>query len=260
MIRLIRAETSRLLARRITWGFPTAIAVLIAIGVVIAYIFTSNGDISLVNDFDGQGRSEIVGLLFPIMTFVLGASFIGADLKSGMLEHLLTWEPHRSRLLLARLIGGAIVVAGVVAVLYVLLTGALSGLAVLRDGAEGVDQDWWLDVLSGTGRACLVGVALFAMGVALATIMNSSVGAIVSFVIYSVVVEGVLVFLPEVWRWLPLVNAGSFGGASDVPMEPLEFFAEEAHHAYGWSGLIMAAYAIALVIPAMVVFTRRDIS
>lgn len=260
MIRLIRAETSRLLARRITWGFPAVLAVLMIVGVVIAYIFVSDGDFSLANDADGQGRSDIFGPLIPIMAFVFGASFIGADLKSGMLEHLLTWEPRRGRLLGARLIGGGMVTAAVVAVLYAFLTAALYVLAILRDGTEGVDQEWWLGVLSGIGRACLVGVALFAMGVALATIMNSSVGAIVSFVIYSFVVEGVLVFLPVVWRWLPLVNTSAFSGASGVRLEPLDFLSEETHHSYWWAGLIMAGYAVALVIPAILIFRRRDIS
>jgi len=259
-MRLIRAETNRLFARRITWGFPAVLAVLIVIGVVIAYIFVSDGDFSLVDDADGAGRNDIFGPLIPIMAFVLGASFIGADLKSGMLEHILTWEPRRGRLLAARLVAGAIVTTIVVAVLYAFLTAALYVLALLRDGTDGVDQDWWLGVASGMGRACLVGMALFGIGLALATIMNSSVGAIVSFVIYSFVVEGVLGLLPEVWRWLPLANAGSFSGATGVPKDPFNPFSEELYHGYWWAGLILAGYVVAFLIPAILVFRRRDIS
>lgn len=260
MMRLIRAETSRLLSRRITWGFPAVLALLALVGVVIAYIFVSDGGFSLVEDADGRGRNDFFGPLIPIMAFVLGASFIGADVKSGMLEHLLTWEPRRARLLLARLAGGAIVVAAIVAALYAFLTAALYVLAFLKDGLDGVDQDWWLGVASGMGRACLVGVALFGIGVALATILNSSVGAIVSFVIYAFVVEGVLVLLPEVWHWLPLANASAFSGATGVPADPLAFLSEETHHNYWWAGLILAGYVAAFMIPAMLVFRRRDIS
>lgn len=100
MIPLLRSETKRLFARRMTLLFPGVLMLLILGGTVIAYFVISNDDDNspdFVNDIaGGLEATDMLGLiafLIPVMAFVIGASSIGADLKTGMVEQILTWEP-----------------------------------------------------------------------------------------------------------------------------------------------------------------------
>ncbi|MEZ5230290.1 MAG: hypothetical protein R2710_27580 [Acidimicrobiales bacterium] len=89
MMRLLIADTKRFYARRMTLFFPAAIALLMIAGIVIAYFVIENGDSNpdFVNDMaGGVSATAILGPvanLLPVMAFVIGASFIGADLKNG---------------------------------------------------------------------------------------------------------------------------------------------------------------------------------
>ena len=141
MTGLLIAETQRYLSRRITRFFPLALALLMVIGVVIAYfvIRSQDNSIDFVNDLAGFGDAVDgpaagveqpdsstsilgpLGFLLPIMAFTLGASFFGADQKNGVIELLLTWQPKRLRFLGSRSIGGYVVTALIAMVLSRLL-------------------------------------------------------------------------------------------------------------------------------------------
>ncbi len=274
MNRLLLAETKRFWARRISRYFPLALAVLVFGGIVIAFFVIRNNDsnFDFVRDIArSEGPNEPVTVLgpiaslLPVMAFVLGASYIGADLKSGVIEQLLTWEPRRIRLLAARIIGGGVSTAILAALLSVWMVALLYGLASVVGTTGGTDADLWIDTLVAIARTGLASLMFFAIGVAVTLLVNSSVGAIVGFVIYWFIGENFLIsaFLPQVAVWLPITNATSFGGGQDVEYIDGSVFSDDfeliSHHSYQTAGLYLTLWTLLFVVAAAFWFSYRDV-
>lgn len=274
MIALTTSETQRLLARRMTRFFPLALAALIVVGITIA-IFTAGSDgPNFVEDiasghFGGpDDQSTLVlgpmGLLVPIMAFVIGASYFGADQKSGMIEQLLTWEPRRSRLLLGRLIGGAASVFVITVLLSTFLVTGLYIFSSISGSTEGA-FDIWQTVLGAIIRSGITGAIFFALGMAVTVITNNSVASIVGFLIYVFVIETALLqpLLPKVSRWLPIENADAFvsrngvgaGGFFSINLDD----GFEFHHGWLAAGFLLAGFAAIFFVAALALFNYRDI-
>jgi ABC-2 type transport system permease protein len=273
MIRLITAEFKRLMYRRMTLFFPAILAVFMVIGVVIAYFVIDNDEGNspdFVNDIaGGVDAPDILGLvasLLPIMAFVIGASYFGADAKTGMIEQLLTWEPRRLRLLGARVVSVFAGVGVIGALLSVFFVALMFGLAVATGTTDGTSGELWGNIGLGVARTG-VAVGLFAIfGLGITVLINNSVGSIVGFIIYWFIIESfiVSVFLPKVGVYLPITNAGSFGSGSDVERIDGNAFSQEGpdlvvSHGYLTAGLILAGWTALGVLLAAIAFSRRDI-
>lgn len=271
---LFVAELQRLWARRITRYFPAILGLLIIIGVVIAYFVSRSQDfdIDFVEDLagsegpSGEGTS-ILGPLsgfIPVLGFVIGASFFGADLKAGMIEQLLTWEPRRLRFLLTRMAAGAASLFVIVLALTAFFVAMMYLLSTLAGSTEGATSDLWLDIGAAMLRAGVSGAIFFIMGLAVTALVNSSVGSIVGFVIYWFVIESFLVsaFLPQVSVWLPVTNASAFANGVDVDTVS-DFFSGDpkfsTHHGYITAGLLLLAWGLAFLVASAATFNHRDV-
>ncbi len=274
MISLIIAETQRLWFRRITWLYPLIQLVLILGGVVIAFFVIRNDvpQFSFADEalgFDGTVAlyDPIAGLL-PVMGFVIGASYIGADMKTGMLEQILTWEPRRLNVIAARLVGALSTLAVVGAAVALAFLAMIFMLGATAGTTEGTTAGLMRTlVFSG----CRLGLAtgIFAMiGVAMTTLLKSSVGSIVGFLVYAFIGESLLaVFLPVVGVWLPVNNAAAFGSGANVTRIDGDVFSSQGpdgfdeivHHGYLAAGLVTVAFMVVAVVLGVAAFARRDI-
>ena len=199
------------------------------------------------------------------MGFVIGASFIGADLKAGMVEHLLTWEPRRLRLIASRLVAGAVTLFVLTVLLCIFLIVMLYLLCAISGTTDGITGDLWGDIAAAVFRAGLSGAIFFMMGIGVTILVNNSLGSIVGFVIYWFIIEGFLLeaFLPAVVKWLPVKNASAF--ADGVRVQTAEgFFSGEPsfneHHNYLIAGLILLAWGLGATVIGTLVFQRRDVA
>lgn len=273
MIPLLRSEIKRLLARRMTLAFPGALMLLIIGGIVIAYFVIANDDGNspdFVNDMAGgiqaEGILDIIAFLIPVMAFVIGASSIGADLKTGMVEQILTWEPRRLRFLAARCVAGFVGVAVAAVAVSIVLVAALFVLAALTGTTGGTTGEFWGNVAVAVARTGVAGGLFAVFGIGISLLVNSSVGAIVGFVIYFFIVENFLLsaFLPKVAAYLPITNTSAFAAGRDV--ERIEGSAFDidvelvVSHSYLTAGLILAAWTALAVVLAGVAFQRRDVA
>ena len=273
MISLLRSETKRLLARRMTLLFPGVLMLLIVGGAVIAYFVISNDDDNspdFVNDIaGGPEATDMLGLiafLIPVMAFVIGASSIGADLKTGMVEQILTWEPRRLRFFSARCFAGFVGVAVAAILVSIVFVAVMFGLAAATGTTGGTTSEFWSNVLVAVGRTGLAAglFAIFGLGVTL--LVNSSVGAIVGFVIYFFIVENFLLsaFLPKVAAWLPITNTSAFAAGVDVEQVEGSVFTENVEtvvsHGYVTAGFILAGWSLLAAVLALIVFRRRDVA
>jgi ABC-2 type transport system permease protein len=149
-----------------------------------------------VNDhrFHYENLSDVLVAmsLFAIsLGWLLGSSLVGADGHAGTIATLLTWEPRRIRVLLAKLAGGAL--AFTLAVLLQLLLGAaLLPAGLLRGTTEGIDAGW-LRSLGGVGlRVAAVSVLGAIMGLSLAAIGRNTAAALGIAFGYLAIIEGAI--------------------------------------------------------------------
>jgi ABC-2 type transport system permease protein len=189
---------------------------------------------------------------------VVGASFVGAEWNSGSMSALLTWEPRRVRVFVAKL--AACVVGTMLISLVVLAVMALLLLpsAAAHGTTSGVP--WWTfaGIWLRIGVVSAIGVGL---GVGLAHLMRSAAGAIATWLIFQFVASpALLIWKRWLVRWLPdgiirefvsLESAvrGSIGGA------PFRFGGNVLR-----GGLVLAAYALAFLAAGYAAFRTRDVT
>jgi ABC-type transport system involved in multi-copper enzyme maturation permease subunit len=252
--------------------FPATLALLMVAGVVIAYLVITNDEGNMPDFVDdiagGPEATSLLGpitTLLPVMAFVIGASYIGADVKTGMLEQILTWEPRRLRFVSARTIVGLLSVALLAILLAAFLVALLYGLAGLTGTTGGTTAELWRNAAAAVVRTGVAAGFFCAFGLGVTLLVNNSVGSIVGFVIYWFIVENFLVaaFLPRVAVYLPVTNAAAFAQGTPVQRVEGSVFSEfdlVDQHDYVVAGLILAAWTALALGAASVAFKRRDIA
>jgi ABC-2 type transport system permease protein len=146
-------------------------------------------------------------LLLGLAGWLIGATLIGADWASGSLATVLTWEPRRVRLLLAKYAASALTTLGVSCLLLAALVIGLSIVAATR-GLTSTHPSFWADVGATSLRVVVIsGVAALAAA-GLASIARSATFAVASLFVYLVAVEGPIhLRLPDAADWLVTQNA-----------------------------------------------------
>lgn len=188
-----------------------------------------------------------------IIGFLLGASFIGAEWQTGTVATLLTWEPRRIRVQVAKAVATAIVLFLLALLLQAVLAAAFALVASVAGTSAGADGAWFREVEGIAVRAAIVASIAGVMGFAIASVGRSTSWALGLGLVYMAGAEGVLRGLrPAAQRWLLGNNAARFilGGNGSV--------ASVARSASA-AGLLLAALALGMVAVATVVFRVRDV-
>ncbi|WP_213456306.1 hypothetical protein [Rhizomonospora bruguierae] len=238
MSRVVAAEVFKLCSiRSYRWAVPaSALAVVIAAAVMAAVRPGGGG---------GVWDPDPVALpleYFAYVMMVIGALTVTADLSSGTAAVTESLVPWRSRLVYAKYLaagGLAVVAALVVGVLVVAadwLGSGASATTVFSPAAMGV-------VLAGLGAVCLAAV----LGVATGVLVRSTAAAVSLLLLWSFLVETVLIFvIPErVGAYLPFKTIGG----SRVLMEQI---------GAGTGLAVFALYTALAVGLAALVRSRRD--
>jgi ABC-2 type transport system permease protein len=157
-------------------------------------------------DFDAVSTPLIGGLVTAILFAVLGVRAVAAEYASGMMRLTLTATPRRGRVLLAKtaVVTAITLVAGSIATLAMVLAGpAIFDAYGIETGDLGSSDA--LRLLVGSS---LLGPVLPVIGVALATMLRSTAGAITALLgllflpailgpaLPSFVEEHILIYLP----------------------------------------------------------------
>ncbi len=198
-------------------------------------------------------REPILGIAILFLGFgglLAAASVVGAEFRSGMLGTLLTWEPRRVRVAVARATSAALAAGTIALVLQVVFVLALLPSMLLHGGTAGADADWLRGLLAAmvrgaafTGLAAVVGASLALLG------RNTAVALGVTFVYLNFVESAVRAWRPGLGRWLIVDNAAVFlmGPRTDVVASP-------------FPAVMLVVYALGLLAVATAVFRRRDIA
>lgn len=216
--------------------------------------FVGSGSVDRADDDPalalGQGAS--FGTLFVA---VLGILIVTNEYRHGTIMTTFLAEPHRVRVLLAKLVAAAI--AGVVFAVTALAATAAVALPWLAGRGESLQLDG--QVLEAVGRSLLAFGLTAVFGAAVGAIVQSQVGAIVGWFIWIFVVESLVtvlsgLLLTEVGEPDPVskfLPGSSLGGI--VGGEGSEFVL-----AGGGAAMLAVGYAIVLSLLGALSMTRRD--
>jgi hypothetical protein len=210
MTALLVADLRRILWRPMTRAL--SIAAIVAIIAAGAIVFLRTGAPHPFDPLTGLRTAlEAAAIPLALAGFVLGGSLLGADYTSRALTTLLTWEPRRSRVLVAR----AATCAGFTAcssfALLVVLAVALLPATAFHGTGHALPTSWYLSMVGLAARCALLAAAASVMGMSCAAIGRSTTAALVSFGVYLLIVERTAVsVVPSVGRWLLVSDAVSW--------------------------------------------------
>lgn len=218
---------------------------------------------------------EAEGLLYFLIAFLalfgflVGASYIGADLNSGGVVNLLLWRPRRGAVLgakLGTLLGGLVVLAAVASAAYLAvfwLIGQVAGLPGQPDWAAlGVTH----------GRGMLLVLLAAALGFAIATLGRHTSAALGTVAAYLVVWElgarlvfGILsVRQPErlmLSSYLAAWMSGESRYWDGLTCDNVDGAFCDNFYTIGWGlgMVVLVGLTAALVLAAFTTFRRRDL-
>lgn len=264
---LVRIEIRRALHRR-------AVRVLIAIAVVgcaaagvIAFI-DSSGKSELEMRLD-EGHPAImthwwiadtndgflsIAMLFLFMgAFFGGATVAGGEWRAGTVTTVLTWEPRRVRLHVARSTSSAVLALGISFALQVLFLAAVVPAVAINGTADGADWSFWNALAIAMVRTSVIAAVAAVLAIALATIGRNTAFAVIAMFAWLVVAEGLIRSLkPSLARWLWGENVGSV-----MSWGKLETAAARGPVV---AALTLCVYVTVIASFATLAFQRRDIA
>jgi ABC-type transport system involved in multi-copper enzyme maturation permease subunit len=246
MIRLIRAELTKLTTTRLIYGMAAALAAFAVLTVA-------------ANILDRQGAPPLAADSFPMLvggpvTLLSGAALLLGILgMAGEFRHQTVTQtflvtPDRGRVVAAKLL--AYPLAGIALALSILAFTAALATAWLA--AKGITPSL-LDARLGR---VLLGAVLAAglcglVGVGVAALVRNQVAALVGVVVWVLLVEGLLMSLlhaPSMARWLPSAAAAALTNPGGGQLSRVA------------GSLLLAGYALALALVGTRLVVRRDIT
>ena len=253
---LLGSELLRLASRRVVRVLALlavgGILVGVAIGTVKSHPGGNGAELSLTGLTDVLKGSSFIML---VIALVVGASSAGADWQTGGFTTLLTWEPRRVRVLVARALVLAVGLFVIAIALQVLLSLAMAGGARLRGTTVGADSTWLRGVTGTILRIGIVSSISAVLGLAVATIGRNTSFALGAMFVYMAVLEGLLRGLaPSISNALLSTNLAVFidgrpgGGATETLIS-----VERAL-------VTIALYTSAVLVVAVGWFRTRDVT
>jgi ABC-type transport system involved in multi-copper enzyme maturation permease subunit len=189
-----------------------------------------------------------------LLGWLLGASLVGAEWHAGTMATLLTWEPRRVRVLLAKLVAAGALAFTLAVVLQLLLGVTLLPAGLLRGTTEGIDAGW-MRSLSGVGlRAAAVSLAGALIGFSIAAISRNTAAALAVAFGYFAIVENAIRGLRP--RWTPWLLGDNI--AVVITDQPQNF--PLVDRSTLGAATLVACYTLTLVVAAVATFRRRDIT
>jgi ABC-2 type transport system permease protein len=246
MIRLVRAELTKLATTRLIYGMAAAMAAFAVLTVA-------------ANILDRQGAPPLAADHFPMLvggpvTLLSGAALLlgilgmAGEFRHQTITQTFLVTPDRGRVVAAKLV--AYPLAGIALALSILAFTAALATAWLA--AKGITPSL-LDARLGR---VLLGAVLAAglcglVGVGVAALVRNQVAALVGVVVWVLLVEGLLMSLlhaPSMARWLPSAAAAALTNPGGGQLSRLA------------GALLLTGYALALALVGTRLVVRRDIT
>jgi ABC-2 type transport system permease protein len=247
MKNLIRAELLKLRSTRVFWGYLAAALAFVPVNIALS--MTTGNDAASLTSSEGLRGVFSAASAGGLLVLLIGITMTAGEFRHNTATPTFLITPDRRRVIAAKLAAGGVVGVLVAAVAsLVTLAVALPWLATRDIDVSLLSADVGaplLGALIATGLAAAVGIGLGAL-------MPNQTLAITVVIVWTSIVESLLVgFLPEVGRWLPTGAASALGGTVTAEGGLLPFWG---------AALVLAGYGLALAGVGTRVITRREIT
>jgi len=170
MSRLLASEFRRFRSRRLVKALVALeLLAIVATGVIVV----------LTQEYDLVGLPDVLmgaSLVLVSVAWVLGASAIGADWHAGHVTTILTWEPRRGRVMLAKIAASLTSVFVVSLVIQALLGAALAAAAAGAGSTAGADATWLAESAGVAVRVAVLSTIFAGFGFGLASAGRNTAG------------------------------------------------------------------------------------
>ncbi len=250
MIRLVRAEWTKLFTTRVWIGLLLGACVMVA---GFALLFTAfAGDPESGLPAVGTTQYEEVVLATAananVLFLILGIIGMTQEYRHRTATPTFLTTPRRWRVVVAKLVAYAL--AAVPLVLVVLAVNVL--VVTIYAGARGAAPSLNADNLEVLWRSGLTLVVYAVIGVGIGALVRNQVGAIVGTLVYLFVVEAVIQSVPATqgaYKWMP-------GGAAEAVLPNLQ----PVQLLEPWQGgLLLLGYGLVAAFLGTVLAVRRDV-
>ncbi len=203
------------------------------------------------------------GVLLVLLSLVVATTYIGSEWHHNTVGHLLTWEPRRSRVLLAK---ATVVLTATAAATFTLLLLFLCGLWVVAAtrGVTAAPSGFFGTTVGDLARVAATAGLFASLAVGLASIARNTAASLGILLAYLAVVERFLEAVRPRWRpWLPgNLGAALFTGKLeiDVPDPSARFGIHHIEITALEGAVVLLVYATVLVTAAVFDFRRRDVT
>lgn len=205
MSALLAAELRRFWSRRLLWVLVVLMLLMLAWGAGQAFWGERFRLSELADVFFGTS------LILTLVGWVLGGSAIGAEWHAGTVPTLLTWEPRRTRVMVAKIAAALGSVFALSVAIQVVLGAVLALVAATRGSTAGTDSAWLAEIVGVALRCAALGTFGAAVGFAFASVGRNTAGALGVAFGYFVVVENLVHAIWPKWHtWLVSENAANF--------------------------------------------------
>ena len=194
--RLVGVEVRKSYDTRAGMWLLVITGILVTIVMAVTLVVTVTQDVAASYGMFIATTAYSSGLLLPVLGIMLVTSEWGQ--RTAMVTF--TLEPHRVRVILAKLVAGLLLTAAVVALAIVV--GAAANLVYA--GLEGASPDWEFGTKYFLGFVASQTIAMLT-GFALATLFLNTPAAIVVFFVYSFVLPTVVGIAGSLLSWVPKV-------------------------------------------------------
>jgi ABC-2 type transport system permease protein len=247
MIRLVRAELTKLATTRLIYGLAAAMAAFAALTVA-------------ANILDRQGAPPLSADNFPMLvggpvTLLSGAALLlgilgmTTEFRHQTVTQTFLVTPDRGRVVAAKLVAyplaGIALALGIVAFTAAVATGWLAAKGITPSLLDAQLGRVLLGAVLAAGLCALVGVGV-------AALVRNQVAALVGVAVWALVVEGLLMSLLNIpsslAKWLPSAAAAALTNPGGAQLSRLA------------GTLVLAGYALALALAGTRLVVRRDIT
>ncbi len=216
-----------------------------------------------------SGSLAAFGSVVALTGAMLGASYVGADWKSGVIESQLVRQPNRPRLMAAKIASSGIVVSAMAVLFSTAFVAVMVPSAIWRGGFRGTGPAFWTDVALMVGRISLSAALLAMLAAAAAMLARSTVAGVVAVLagyIATGIIGGIggsfasMIALPQ--------NLASWIGLGDVTRDVTGELQTGGYyevwtvpgHSWVIAGALLIAAAVLANATAAGAFHRRDVS
>jgi ABC-2 type transport system permease protein len=249
MTRLIRAEALKLRSTRTFWLLALGALALITIGVTAMAAATSYTP----GTSPARATLALAGLA---QTFALlaGALAVTGEFRHKTINQAVLITPRRTPLLAAKLITLAAAGLGI----GLLATGAAAAIALpvlaARHIPSQIDGAQLAGIIAGGAAATALAAVL---GIGIGTVIRNQVGAVITILSLLYVAEPLLGFIPHLGT---AVQTYGLGGLASAATGTTGFPASAHLLGQAPAALVLAAYALAVLLPGAALLRHRDIT